>query len=147
MAHDLATRGTHLILLVRNASDIFTVYYIEDLREHHRNPFVYAKECDLSSLNSIRLFSTKFTDNTPPRRLDMVVCRAAVMAPPYTPGTTTGDGIKTHRGPNFLANFQLLIILAPCLRAQPPGRDVRILRILLPTCSYYITGDLDPNDP
>jgi len=147
VAHDLATRGTHLILLVRNASEIFTVYYIEDLRERHRNPFVYAKECDLSSLNSIRLFSTKFTDSTPPRRLDMVVCTAAVIAPLYTPGTTTGGRIETHWGPNFLANFQLLIILAPCLRAKPPGRDVRISLILLPTYSSYITGDLDRNGP
>jgi len=133
------------LILVRNASDIFTVDYIEDLRERHRNPFIYAKECDLSSLNRIRLFSTKSTDNTPPRRLDIVVCRAAVIAPPYTSGTTTGDGIKTHGRPNFLANFQLLIILAPCPRARPPDRDICILLILLPTCSGYITGDLDPS--
>ncbi|PWW74464.1 NAD(P)-binding protein [Tuber magnatum] len=144
VVNDLAARGMHLVLLVRNATDVFTVDYIEDLRELHGNPFIYAEECDLSSLHSIRLFATKFIDNTPPRRLDMVICCAGVMAPPYTPRTTTKDGIEAHWGLNFLANYQLLNILAPCMRAQPPDRDVRIL---LATCSSYIAGDLDLNDP
>lgn len=36
---------------------------------------------------------------------------------------------------NYLANFHLLSILSPAIRAQPPDRDVRII---LTTCSSYI---------
>lgn len=38
---------------------------------------------------------------------------------------------------NYLANFHLLGILSPALRAQPFDRDVRII---LPTCSAYISS-------
>jgi NAD(P)-dependent dehydrogenase (short-subunit alcohol dehydrogenase family) len=143
VVHQLAARGTQLILLVRDRTDVFTVDYIEDLRSRYDNPLIYAEECDLSSLHSIRLFATKFIDNTPPRRLDMVICCAGLMAPPYTLRTMTKDGIEAHWGLNFLANFHLLNILAPALRAQPPDRDVRVM---LATCSSHVAGDLNLED-
>ncbi|KAF8543447.1 hypothetical protein BDD12DRAFT_820425 [Trichophaea hybrida] len=143
VAEDLASRGAQLILLVKDTSDVFTTDYIEDLRERHGNELIYAEQCDLADLYSIRRFATKFIDNSPPRRLDMVICCAGLMAPPYAPRTATKDGVEAHLGINYLAHFHLLNILAPLLKAQPPDRDVRVL---LATCTSHILGELDLGD-
>ncbi|KAJ3502907.1 hypothetical protein NM208_g16623 [Fusarium decemcellulare] len=45
------------------------------------------------------------------------------------------EGIEETWMVNFLANFHLLGILSPALRAQPIDRDVRVI---IPTCSSYI---------
>lgn len=143
VVNELAARGTQLILLVRNPADVFTVDYINDLRERHSNELIYAEKCDLSSLHSVRLFATKFIDNTPPRRLDMVVCCAGIMAPPGAQKRESIDGVEEQWAVNYLGHFHLLNLLAPLLRAQPPDRDVRVL---LATCPSYLLGDLDIDD-
>ncbi|KAH8151231.1 uncharacterized protein LAJ45_04433 [Morchella importuna] len=140
---DLASRGCQLILLVRDPKDVFTQDYIEDLRERYNNQLIYAEECDLSSLHSVRKFATKFIDNSPPRRVDMVICCAGIMAPPMTAKVLTKDGVEAHWGINYLAHFQLLNILTPTLRVQPPDRNVRVL---MATCSSHVLGELDLND-
>ena len=113
--------------------------YIADLRASTNNELIYAEQVDLSSLQSIRLFATKWIDNTPPRRLDMVILCADTMTPRYGSIDTTEDKLEVNWGINYLANFHLLSILSPALRAQPPDRDVRVI---FGTCSSYIGGDL-----
>lgn len=137
----LATRGAQVILLTRHAAnDPFLVDYIDDLRSSTNNELVYAEQMDLSSLHSIRLFATRWVDNAPPRRLDMVVLCAAVMTPKWGTRQLTADGLEEEWGINYLANFHLLSILSPAIRAQPPDRDVRIL---FSTCNSYIGAQLD----
>ena len=137
----LALRGAQIILLTRHAAnDPFLVDYIDDLRSSTNNELVYAEQVDLSSLHSIRVFATKWIDNAPPRRLDMVVLCAAVMTPRWGTRQLTADGLEEEWGINYLANFHLLGILSPAIRAQPPDRDVRIL---LTTCNSYIGAKLD----
>ncbi|ESZ90666.1 hypothetical protein SBOR_8946 [Sclerotinia borealis F-4128] len=133
---DLATRGAQIVLLTRQSpSDMFLVDYIEDLRERTGNELIYAEQVDLSSLYSIRKFATKWINNSPPRRLDMIVLCAATLTPPGKPRVTTKEGIEETWMVNYLANFHLLSILSPAIRAQPPDRDVRII---FTTCSSYI---------
>lgn len=112
------------------------------MRTLTKNPLIYAEQVDLSSLHSIRLFATKWIDNSPPRRLDMLIFCANAMR--YTSGaaksTTTVDGLDSEWQINYLANFHLLSILSPALRAQPPDRDVRII---MSTCPSYIGSTLD----
>lgn len=136
IAMDLATRGAQLILLTRQApSDMFIVDFIDDLRERSGNHLIYAEQVDLQSLYSIRRFATKWVDNAPPRRLDMIILCAATMTPGSKPRTVTREGIEESWMVNYLANFHLLSILSPAIRAQPPGRDVRII---MANCSSYI---------
>lgn len=45
---------------------------------------------------------------------------------------------------NYLANFQLLSLLSPALRAQPSDRDVRVV---LGTCASYMGGELPATVP
>lgn len=141
MVQELATRGAQIILLTHHApSDPFLVDYIEDVRTATNNELIYAEQVDLSSLHSIRLFATKWVDNAPPRRLDMIILCANVMTPYFGIGQTTVDGLEAEWMINYLSTFHLLSILSPAIRAQPPDRDVRIL---FSTCSSYIGGKLN----
>ena len=149
MALHLATRGAQIIFLTHHApSDPFLVDYIDDLRASTNNELIYAEQVDLSSLQSIRVFATRWVDNAPPRRLDMVVLCADTFIPKFGITSKTQDTLDPVWGINYLANFHLLGILSPSIRAQPPDRDVRII---FATCPSFIGGDLksltDTRDP
>ena len=113
--------------------------YIDDLRVSTGNDLIYAEQVDLASLQSIREFATKWVDNAPPRRLDMIVLCADTLKTRFGVSEKTKDQLDPVWGVNYLANFHLLSILSPAIRAQPPDRDVRIL---FATCSSYIGGNL-----
>ena len=116
--------------------------FIEDMRTVTNNELIYAEQVDMSSLHSIRLFATKWVDNAPPRRLDMIIMCANTMTPYWGTSKTTVDGIEEEWMLDYLSNFHLLSILSPAIRAQPPDRDVRIL---FSSCSSYIGGKLELN--
>ncbi|KAK3687634.1 hypothetical protein B0T22DRAFT_457684 [Podospora appendiculata] len=137
-AYELARRGAQIVLLTHlPQTDPFLVDFIDDMRERSENDLIYAETVDLSSLHSIRLFATKWVDNAPPRRLDSIILCAATLTPPGSPRAETTEGIETTWMVNYLANFHLLAILSPAIRAQPFDRDVRIV---IPTCSAYIAS-------
>ena len=110
-----------------------------DLRNSTNNELINAEQVDLSSLHSIRQFATKWVDNAPPRRLDMIILCAKTLTPIGGKIAITEDGMESNWGINYLANFHLLSILSPALRAQPPDRDVRVI---VGTCSDYLAGQL-----
>ncbi|KAF2461104.1 hypothetical protein BDY21DRAFT_369174 [Lineolata rhizophorae] len=140
VAKTLASRGAQIVLLTQHPlSDPFLVDYIMDLRAQTKNQLITAEHVDLSSLQSIRVFATKWVDNAPPRRLDMLILCANTFTPPGGKLTTTKDGLETSWGLNYIANFHLLSILSPALRAQPPDRDVRVI---FGSCSSYMGGKL-----
>ncbi|KAI5868458.1 short chain dehydrogenase/ reductase [Durotheca rogersii] len=137
-ARALAQRGAQIVLLTHlPPSNPFLADYIGELREQTKNQMIYAEHVDLSSLLSIRQFATKWIDNAPPRRLDMIILCAVTVTPPGKERVETCEGIEEMWMVNYLANFHLLGILSPALRAQPFDRDVRII---LPTCSSYISS-------
>ena len=78
-------------------------------------------------------------DNAPPRRLDMIILCADTLTPRFGVSAKTHDQLEPIWGINYLANFHLLSILSPAIRAQPPDRDVRVI---ISTCSGYVGGDL-----
>lgn len=135
-AYELAKRGAQLVLLTRlPASDPFLVEYIDDLRARTNNQLIYTEQVDLTDLLSVRAFATKWIDNAPPRRLDMVILCAATLTPPGSMREQTPEGVEETWMVNYLANFHLLGILSPALKAQPFDRDVRVI---ITTCSSYI---------
>ncbi|KAH7114409.1 hypothetical protein B0J11DRAFT_471644 [Dendryphion nanum] len=140
VAKGLASRGAQIVLLTQTPlTDPFLVDYIMDLRTQTNNEMITAEHVDLTSLHSIRVFATKWVDNAPPRRLDTIILCANTRTPTGGKATTTEDGLETTWGLNYMANFHLLSILSPALRAQPPDRDVRII---FGTCSSYLGGKL-----
>lgn len=78
-------------------------------------------------------------DNSPPRRLDLIILCADTLSPRFGLSSKTDEGLDPVWGINHLANFHLLSILSPAIRAQPPDRDVRIV---FSTCSSHVGGDL-----
>ncbi|KAI0546088.1 short chain dehydrogenase/ reductase [Xylaria curta] len=144
VTQELARRGAQIVLLTRlPPSNPFLADQIGELREQTKNQMIYAEQVDLSSLHSIRKFATKWIDNSPPRRLDMLILCANTLTPPGGERIETEEGIEEMWMVNYLANFHLLGILSPALRAQPFDRDVRII---IPTCSSYIASP-DLGDP
>lgn len=141
VVRELATRGAQIVLLTQHAlSDFFIVEYIDELRKETQNHLITAEQVDLTSLHSVRTFATKWIDNAPPRRLDMVTLCANTLTPAGSDiASTPGEGVEANWMVNYLANFHLLSILSPALRAQPPDRDVRIV---FGTCASYMGGDL-----
>ncbi|KAL7800306.1 hypothetical protein V8C37DRAFT_13015 [Trichoderma ceciliae] len=136
VAYKLAARGAQLVLLTQAPGyDPFLVDFIQDIRDKTGNNLIYAEQVDLSSMYSIRKFATKWVDNAPPRRLDMIVLCASTLTPPGGKRTVTEEGVEGMWMVNYLANFHLLSILSPALKAQPFDRDVRVV---IATCSSYI---------
>ena len=125
-------------------NDPFLTDYVDDLRSQTSNELITAEQVDLASLHSIRVFATKWVDNAPPRRLDALILCATCMTPKGAPVEVSEDGVEATFAINYLANFQLLSILSPVLRIQPPDRDVRII---LGTCSSYMGGTLPDTVP
>jgi NAD(P)-dependent dehydrogenase (short-subunit alcohol dehydrogenase family) len=141
VVHHLASGGAQIILLTHHEpGDPFLVDYIDDLRTSTSNELIYAEQVDLSSLHSIRTFATKWIDNAPPMRLDMIILCADTLTPRLGVTTNTQDGVEPIWGINYLANFHLLGILSPAIRAQPPDRDVRIIYA---ACASYVGGKLE----
>ncbi|RAK96673.1 putative oxidoreductase, partial [Aspergillus ibericus CBS 121593] len=141
VVHALASRGAQIILLTQHSpSDIFLVEYIDDLRQKTNNQLIYAEQVDLSSLHSIRTFATKWIDNVPPRRLDMLILCGNTNPPVARKTQLTVDGLDEEFMVNYLANFHLLSILSPALRVQPAHRDVRVIFV---TCASYIGARFD----
>ena len=138
VVEELAQQKAQIVLLVRDHTDPWTIEHIEDLRRRTENNLIYAETCDLNSLHSVREFATKWINTTPPRRLDMVICNAGVLAPPFSSPRTTVDEFEQHWGINYLAHYHLINLLSPAIRSQPPDRDVRIL---FTTCSLYAIGN------
>lgn len=140
LVRDLATKGAQIVLLTQHAlTDPFLVDFIDDMRRDTNNHLITAEQMDLESLHSIRTFATKWIDNAPPRRLDMVILCANTITPSSKGLQSTSEGVELNWQVNYLANFHFLSILSPALRAQPPDRDVRIL---IGNCSSYMGGDL-----
>lgn len=73
----------------------------------------------------------------------MVICCAGIMNPPGVKPVMSADGVEEQWAVNYLGHVQLLNILTPLLRVQPPDRDVRVL---LATCPGYLVGQLDTDD-
>jgi len=142
-AREMAAAGAQVVLLVRSLKDGWLAEYIDDLRESTNNPLVFAEECDLADLYSVRSFATKWIDNVPPRRLDAIVCCAAVAEPPGTPQKTTIDGLEPQFQVNYLAHYLLLTVMQPALRGQPADREVRVV---LTSCISALMGDFNLAD-
>lgn len=75
---------------------------------------------DLSDLAAVR---TAVADLADVPHIDHLVCVAGVMFPPYT---KTKDGFESQLGVNYLANFLLVKLLLPKIRAAGPDSSVII---------------------
>lgn len=143
IVNELAYKKAQIILLVKNVLDSWLIEKIEELREKSQNLMIYAEECDLGSLHSIRKFATKWLDNQTPRRLDAIICCASELVLKGSPKEFTSDKVEKQIGINYLGHYHLIDLLSPSIRSQPPDRDVRIC---IATCSSHVMGEIDMSD-
>ena len=74
----------------------------------------------------------------------MIILCANTLIPPRRKQTwSSEDGAELSWAINYLANYHLLSILSPALRAQPPDRDVRVI---MAACPSYIGAKFKSSD-
>lgn len=79
---------------------------------------------DLAALDSVRAFADQFLASG--RRLDALVCNAAIYLPTAKEPTYTADGFEVSVGTNHLGHFLLVHLLADKLK-EAPNKDPRCI--------------------
>lgn len=118
-AVDLARRGARVILACR--SEEKGERASQEVKTRTQNTDVVFVKVDLSSLRSVRAFSTKILDEEP--QIDILVNNAGVMDPPYT---KTEDGFELQFGVNHLSHFLLTNLLLKRMKEAPSARVVNV---------------------
>ena len=121
-AKNLAGRGAHLILAVRNEEKGQTA--VHHIKNVHHQASVEMMMLDLADLNSIRTFAESFKKKY--NSLNILINNAGVMIPPY--GKTI-DGFELQFGSNHLGHFALTGLLLTMLKNTPGSRIVTLSSI------------------
>jgi hypothetical protein len=128
----LAERGAHIIALSPDPITSPKVdILISLLRSTTNNEQIFAEQCDLSSVESVRSFCTRFLTSEE-NRLD-----ALVFAHEYTQiGTIFPQQssviAERERQTRSLATFLMITLLLPVLLVAPSERDIRIINVVNP---------------
>ncbi|WP_410209978.1 oxidoreductase [Aquirhabdus sp.] len=116
----LAGKGAEVILTGRNAGKGQAA--LDAIRAVYPNAQIRYDHLDLSSLDSIRDFTTRFAQAHD--SLDILINNAGVMTPPTR--QTTVDGFELQMGTNYLSHFSLTAQLLPLLRKVIAPRVVNL---------------------
>lgn len=117
IARTLAGAGADVVLPVRNETKGRAA--VDAIRAAHPDANVTLRSLDLSSLDSVRAFTSTMLDDGRP--VHLLVNNAGIMTPPDR--QTTADGFELQLGTNHLAHFMLTAELLPLLR-EGAGRVV-----------------------
>jgi len=115
----LAGKGAHVIMACRNADKAQKA--VAEIRDTHPQASLEVMALDLSSLRSVRTFSSAVHQKH--SHLDLLVNNAGIMAIPYT---TTADGFEMQFGTNHLSHFALTALVFDLLLASPSARVVNV---------------------
>ncbi len=114
-----AAHGAHTILACRDEAK--GEHAIAQLKQSHIRGEVENMKLDLSSLSSIREFSSTLLNKH--GSIDGLVNNAGIMMTPYQ---LTADGFESQFGVNHLGHFALTGLLLPALLASPHSRIVDV---------------------
>ncbi|XP_073844811.1 retinol dehydrogenase 13-like [Musca autumnalis] len=132
---ELAKRGATVYMACRDMKKC------EEAREEivleTRNKYVYCRECDLASLESIRKFAETFKAEQ--KRLDILINNAGVMR---CPRSLTKEGFELQLGVNHMGHFLLTNLLLDELKKAAPSRIV-VLSSVAHTRGEINVGDLN----
>ena len=116
-ARALAAAGATVVITAR--TDEKGEATVAELRERVPDADVSYEVLELSSLDSVRAFTDRFTATHD--RLDLLIGNAGIM---FAPEGRTEDGFELHFGTNHIGHFVLVGRLIPLLVASAPARVV-----------------------
>jgi NAD(P)-dependent dehydrogenase (short-subunit alcohol dehydrogenase family) len=108
-----------LILSARSESRVAPI--VDKIKADYPEVATSFLKMDLSDLSDVRRAAESLSD-TP--KIDHLVAVAGIMVPPY--GRTV-DGVESQFGVNYLANFQLVKLLLPKIRAAGTSASIVIM--------------------
>lgn len=123
-ARDLARRGARVILAVRSLKRGEEA--AQDIKESTGNPNILVKECDLSSLASVRTFASNILKTE--SHLHVLVLNAGMVPPPGK--HLTQDGLELQFVSNHLGHFLLTNLLLDLIKRSAPSRIVIVSSLL-----------------
>ncbi|CAF0884057.1 unnamed protein product [Adineta steineri] len=133
VAHDFARRGARVIMACRDMKKCEQTR--EKIVADSFNTNVACRECDLSSIESIKRFADDINQNE--KSLHLLINNAGVM---WHPSKLTKDGFEQHLGVNYLGHFLLTNLLIEKLSTCSPSRIVNV------TSPMYKRGQIDFDD-
>ena len=131
LVRDLAKRNAKIILGCRSIERGKEA--ISDIIESTGNNNIYIKKCDISSLQSVRMFCEEILDSE--ERLDVLVCFAGSGAP--FGRHLTEDNIELQFATNHLGHFLMVNLLLELIKSTPDSR------IVITSSSAHLLGTLD----
>ncbi len=117
-ATELARRGAHVVLAVRNTA-------AGEQAAQRIGGRTEVRELDLASLDSVRTFAAKLVVDHP--AIDLLVNNAGVVL--LGPRRTSADGFELQLATNLLGHFALTGLLLDNLAAAPRARVVNLSSI------------------
>lgn len=118
-ALELAKRGAHVYMACRDMERCENAR--AEIVLESKNKYVYCRECDLSSFESVRKFADRFKKER--KELHILINNAGVMR---CPKMLTKDGIELQLGTNHMAHFLLTNLLLDLLKQSAPSRIVNV---------------------
>ncbi|GFF95199.1 retinol dehydrogenase 14 [Aspergillus udagawae] len=120
LAIQLSAAAPHLLILSGRAEERVTPV-IEKIKSTAPNVNTRFLKMDLGDMSNITTAVETLHDIP---KIDHLACVAGVMVPPYG---TTKDGFETQFGVNYLANFLLVKLLLPKVKAAGAGSSIIIV--------------------
>jgi len=118
-ARDLAARGARVVMACRDLKKCETVR--QEIVMESSNKYVYCRKCDLASMESIRQFAKRFSEEE--SRLDILINNAGVMR---CPKSVTSEGIEMQLGVNHMGHFLLTHLLLDKIKESKPSRVINV---------------------
>ncbi|KAJ6032207.1 hypothetical protein N7540_002939 [Penicillium herquei] len=113
----------HIYISGRNTKNAESI--IEEIQKSNKSTKVTFVECDLSSLSAVQKAAELFLAQTPPPRLDTLICNAGIMNRPLE---TSEEGYEIQFATNHLGHALLIRKLLPLLeKTASEGKDGRIV--------------------
>lgn len=116
---ELAKRGAHVYMACRDMTKCEEAR--AEIVVESNNKYVYCRECDLASYDSIKQFVHTFKNEQ--KRLDILINNGGIMR---CPKGVTKEGIETQLGVNHVGHFLLTNLLLDLLKSSSPSRIINV---------------------
>jgi len=118
----LGTGEYHVIGAVRDLDKMEIIAEMEGFDSSNFTPM----ECDLQSFSSVRNFVEGLKEYLSGRKLDRLVCNAAVYQPTLDYAKWTPDGFEQQLQTNYLSHFLMISLLLDTMRGAQDPRCIMI---------------------